>query len=391
MELIHPIFKWLHVIAGIMWIGLLYFFNFVNTAFAPTMDGETKKKVVPELMPRALYWFRMGAAWTWGTGIVLLYVIYWAGGMMPSNFTSDPVTGESANMFIHILLLLTFVAVFLYDAIYKSPLASNIRAVTVLSFVLITAYVFAMQTLGGFEYRAVNIHLGAMFGTIMAFNVWFRIWPAQKKIIAAIKNGDAPDGQLLALAGLRSKHNTYMSVPLIWTMHNQHHVTAPTALGIPAEFSWLLPMAMVILGWHIVFQLYKKSANVLTSLSPASQNHFGLLTLSLILISFFLPWVYVGEMSFSLFDYARTSEAIDLLGVLLLSIGALMLFSNSDKNIIAVLSGIGILFPLHRLYQVYNVAVDLPDEFKPSFGIGGYLLIIAAGIQLYMSLNQKKG
>ena len=391
MELIHPIFKWLHVIAGIMWIGLLYFFNFVNTAFAPTMDGETKKKVVPELMPRALYWFRMGAAWTWGTGIVLLYVIYWAGGMMPSNFTSDPVTGESANMFIHILLLLTFVAVFLYDAIYKSPLASNIRVVTVLSFVLITAYVFAMQTLGGFEYRAVNIHLGAMFGTIMAFNVWFRIWPAQKKIIAAIKNGDAPDGQLLALAGLRSKHNTYMSVPLIWTMHNQHHVTAPTALGIPDEFSWLLPMAMVILGWHIVFQLYKKSANVLTSLSPASQNHFGLLTLSLILISFFLPWVYVGEMSFSLFDYARTSEAIDLLGILLLSIGALMLFSNSDKNIIAVLSGIGILFPLHRLYQVYNVAVDLPDEFKPSFGIGGYLLIIAAGIQLYMSLNQKKG
>ena len=66
MELIHPVFKWLHVIAGIMWIGLLYFFNFVNTAFAPTMDGETKKKVVPELMPRALYWFRMGAAWTWG-------------------------------------------------------------------------------------------------------------------------------------------------------------------------------------------------------------------------------------------------------------------------------------------------------------------------------------
>ena len=63
MELIHPIFKWLHVIAGIMWIGLLYFFNFVNTAFAPTMDAETKKKVVPELMPRTLYWFRWGAAW----------------------------------------------------------------------------------------------------------------------------------------------------------------------------------------------------------------------------------------------------------------------------------------------------------------------------------------
>tara|TARA_B100001564_G_scaffold352325_1_gene359574 strand:+ start:66 stop:863 length:798 start_codon:yes stop_codon:yes gene_type:complete len=262
MELIHPIFKWLHVVAGIMWIGLLYFFNFVNTAFAPTMDADTKKKVVPELMPRTLYFFRMGAAWTWGTGIVLLYVIYWAGGMMPTDFTSNEVTGESANMFIHFLLLFTFVAVIAYDALYKSPLASNVRAVTIVSFLLITVYVYAMQTLGGFEYRAVNIHLGAMFGTIMAFNVWFRIWPAQQKIITAIKNGDAPDADLLALAGLRSKHNTYMSVPLVWTMHNQHHVTAPTALGIPAEFSWILPMLIVILGWHLVFQLYKKSATI---------------------------------------------------------------------------------------------------------------------------------
>ena len=70
----------------------------------------------------------MGAAWTWGTGIVLLYVIYWAGGMMPADFTSNDVTGESANMFIHFLLLFTFVAVFAYDALYKSPLASNVRA-----------------------------------------------------------------------------------------------------------------------------------------------------------------------------------------------------------------------------------------------------------------------
>ena len=182
MDLIHPIFKWLHVIAGIMWIGLLYFFNFVNTSFAPTMDGDTKKKVVPELMPRTLYWFRWGAAYTWFTGIVLLYVIYWSGseGLMPGDFTSDDVTGEPANMFIHILLLFTFVAVFLYDFIYKSPLASNVRLVTVISFLLISVYVFAMLIFAGFEFRTFNIHLGAMFGTIMAFNVWFRIWPAQQ-------------------------------------------------------------------------------------------------------------------------------------------------------------------------------------------------------------------
>ena len=181
---------------------------------------------------------------------------------MPEDFTSNDLTGEPANMSIHILLLFTFVAVFLYDALYKSSLASNVRAVTAVSFLLITAYVFAMQHIGGFGYRAVNIHLGALFGTNMAFNVWFRIWPAQQKIINAIKNGEAPDGDLLALAGLRSKHNTYMSVPLVWTMHNQHHVTAPTALGIPNEFSWVLPMVMIILGWHIVWQLYKKSGTI---------------------------------------------------------------------------------------------------------------------------------
>ena len=118
-----------------------------------------------------------------------------------------------------------------------------------------------MQKLGGFGYRAVNIHLGALFGTNMAFNVWFRIWPAQQKIITAIKNGEAPDAALLGLAGLRSKHNTYMSVPLVWTMHNQHHVTAPTALGI---LKYLMGFTNVNGNpwWHIVWQLYKKSAMI---------------------------------------------------------------------------------------------------------------------------------
>ena len=119
MELIHPIFKWLHIIAGILWIGLLYFFNFINGHVAGTMDGDTKKKIFPELMPRTLYWFRWGAAWTWVTGVILLYVIFWAGGLMPSNFTTDEITGESANMYIHIMLAVTFLAVFLYDFLYK--------------------------------------------------------------------------------------------------------------------------------------------------------------------------------------------------------------------------------------------------------------------------------
>ena len=80
MSAIESILRWLHVFVGIIWIGHLYFFNFVNGAFAGTMDADTKKKVVPELMPRALFWFRNGALWTWITGVLLLAMVFYHGG-----------------------------------------------------------------------------------------------------------------------------------------------------------------------------------------------------------------------------------------------------------------------------------------------------------------------
>ena len=256
MELIHPIFKWLHIIAGVLWIGLLYFFNWVNGHFVATLDAETKKKVVPELMPRTLYFFRWGAAWTWFTGLILLLVVFYHGGL---TFDDGGNWGTSA----FVMITVTFLGVFLYDFIYKSGLASNVRLVTILSFVLVGVVVYLMKEWAGFSYRSFNIHLGALFGTNMAFNVWFRIWPAQQQIIAAIKNGEAPNGDLVALAGLRSKHNTYMSVPLMWTMINQHTTAlAGGNFGITSSTNWLVLMLIIALGWHIVFQLYKKSAKV---------------------------------------------------------------------------------------------------------------------------------
>ena len=266
-EIGQAIFRWLHIIAGITWIGLLYFFNFINGHFAGTLDGESKKKVVPELMPRALYWFRWGAAWTWFTGIALLFLVFYYGGMMPSDFTSstDEITGveTKANMWIHISLLLTFIMVFAYDLLYKSSLGKNTRVATIISFVVTGGFIYLMSCCAGFEYRAYNIHIGAMFGTIMAFNVWFRIWPAQQKIITAIKGGNKPEASDLGLAGLRSKHNTYMSVPLIWTMMNFHTTKFSMINVFGYEINgqiWLL--LFIALGWHIVFQLYKKSGKV---------------------------------------------------------------------------------------------------------------------------------
>ena len=111
---------------------------------------------------------------------------------------------------------------FVYDALYKSPLGRNVRGAFVAAYALVAVAVFLYSRFAGFSYRGTLIHTGSMFGTIMAWNVWYRIWPAQQKIIRAVKEGTAPDADLVKLAGQRSRHNTYMSVPLLYTMVGQH-------------------------------------------------------------------------------------------------------------------------------------------------------------------------
>ena len=248
MNLVESMLRWFHVVAGILWIGLLYFFNWVNSAFAPTMDGETKKKVVPQLMPRALYWFRWGAALTWITGVLLLAIVFYHGKIVFAD------TLQSWNAAGYVAAALTFLGVFLYDALQK-PLAKNPSANFVVMWLLASAIVVLIfGRWAGFGARAQMIHLGSMFGTTMAFNVWYRIWPAQRKIITAVRDGAAPDAALVALAGTRSKHNTFMSVPLVFTMVNAHNVWAWDQV-------WAMP-AIILVGWFIVQHLYKRAAKV---------------------------------------------------------------------------------------------------------------------------------
>jgi uncharacterized membrane protein len=258
MEGLEAIFRWLHIFFGIIWIGHLYFFNWVNGPLQAKLDGPTKKLVVPELMPRALYWFRWGAAWTWITGILLIGLVYYMG---EQAFATDATWSAGAG----IMILVTFlVAPVLYDALWKSSLANNLRAAVITSFVIIGVIVGLFVYFAHFSYRGTLIHTGAMFGTIMAFNVWMRIWPAQQKIIRAVKNGEAPDAVLVKLAGMRSRHNTYMSVPLVWAMIGQH-TTVPFAGGnalIPGNYYWIVWLVIIAVGWHLVFQCYKKAAKV---------------------------------------------------------------------------------------------------------------------------------
>lgn len=245
------LFRWLHVAAGILWIGLLYWFNFVNIPFAPTMDGDTKKKVVPELMPRGLYWFRWAAAYTWVSGVVLLFFVFYHGGLMYAQGSIQEWSIGNSLLTLAVIVVLVYV----YDFLAKSPLGKNLKTMGVIGFILIGVVVYGFINVGSFDYRAYVIHTGALFGSIMAFNVWYRIYPSQKKIIAAVKEGTAPDAALVALAGARSRHNTFLSVPLVWTMINAH-------TAVPAANSWLYLLAAVLIGWLAVYLVYGKSGKI---------------------------------------------------------------------------------------------------------------------------------
>ena len=254
-------FRWTHVVAGILWIGHLYFFNFVNAQLMKTYDPDSRKKVVPELMPRALYWFRWGAVYTWTSGILLAGLVYWSvDNLVGKDVAGRPVISHMAGVAISLVLI--GVVFFVYDAIWKAA-GKNERVGVAVLYGVFVVILFGLSRI--YTGRAVFIHAGMLFGTVMVMNVWMRIWPAQKKIIQAAKGAaPAPDASVPAMATLRSKHNTYMSVGLVFTMISNHH---PTIYGW--DESWLILAAILAVGFVVTKLLYLKSASATPALYGA--------------------------------------------------------------------------------------------------------------------------
>ena len=247
---IQAFLRWAHVVAGVIWIGHLYFFNWVNGPFQGKIDGPTKRVVNPELMPRALYWFRWGAAWTWFTGILLGGLIYYHGRIV----FEDPNSGNPW-LWLAIVVVVLAVGFVIYNFIMKA--IKNVVVASEICLILFAAVYEMLDWCGHFSGRSLYIHAGVILGTMMALNVWMVIWPSQKKIIAAVKEGTPPDPNLVALAGLRSRQNTYMSVPLIFTMISNHY---PTMFG--GQYRDVCLAAVILLGFAVVRLLYGKAAKV---------------------------------------------------------------------------------------------------------------------------------
>lgn len=251
MDYFNLLLRWAHLLFGILWIGHLYFFNFVQGGFEGKLAADMKKAVIPELRPRALYWFRWGAIWTWVTGFFLLGVVYWMG--FKNTWSGDKAMGYAS-------VALIFVAFFVYDVISKK-LGAMTPAGIGANLALLAAMVAVFALVGKLDGRALFIHTGALLGTTMMMNVWMRIWPKQRQIITAVKSGTPPDAAMVALSGARSRHNTYLSVPLLLLMLSNHY---PMLYGgsKPEAKDFIVLAVIFAIGFGVANVLYKKAAKV---------------------------------------------------------------------------------------------------------------------------------
>jgi uncharacterized membrane protein len=246
--------RWVHAVASFVWVGHLFFLNLVHAQVAPRYDADSRRRVVPELLPRALYWFRWGAAWTWVTGLLLAAMVYYSFGNLVRR---DPVTDAAvlphgAGVALSLGLLLA--CFFAYEAVARA-LARRPAAAGAALFGLLVATLYGLSL--AFRGRAVFIQAGMMMGTIMAMNVWMRIWPAQRRMLRGlVGTGPAPEPAAAAEALQRARHNLYMAPGLVFAMVSNH---APTLYGW--EQGWLALAAIVAAGFGATWLLLRKSAS----------------------------------------------------------------------------------------------------------------------------------
>ncbi len=215
--------RWIHFLAGITWIGMLYFFNLVNVQFQKELDAATKAKVVPNLMPKALFWFRWGAMATWLSGFTYYYLL-----------VDSEKAGHMALVYFLVGWSIAFVVL---SALFRASVAGGplkdgrLLAVVITIVVAFMAYATAlMAQKGGSSSRTISIMVGGGLGTIMLLNVWMIIWPLQKRIIAAVKataetGAAAPADQAkwARRAFLASRANTWLSIPMLFFMGAASH------------------------------------------------------------------------------------------------------------------------------------------------------------------------
>jgi uncharacterized membrane protein len=240
--------RWLHVIAGIAWIGASFYFVWLDNSLEPPdppregVKGELwavhgggfyhsqKYMVAPAHLPAHLHWFKWEAYTTWISGFLLLCVLYYWGAPV---YLIDPAKAAfSQPQAIAVGLAFIFGGLAVYEALCRSPLGQRPRLFGAVWFLALTAAAWALTRL--FSDRGAFIHVGAIIGTCMVANVFLVIIPNQTKIVAAMRAGELVDPRLGAAGKQRSVHNNYMTLPVVLIMISNHY---PLLTGGP--LNWL--------------------------------------------------------------------------------------------------------------------------------------------------------
>jgi len=270
-EWIEMLLRWAHIFAGIMWVGATFYFTWLDGRFneleklAKAGDAEAEKNVwmvhsggfylvekqkQPQMMPQVLHWFKWESFTTWITGFLLFGLMYYHGDKLV-EFEDWPYSkGMAIGISFAFLLLGWVVYDFLWSKLFKNELAGAI-----ISYLLLvgTAFLFMYRgeinlgftklTLPLFPARAAFLQLGAMLGTIMTANVWMRILPPQRRMVAALKAGQEPNLAEGARAKTRSKHNTFIVFIVVFTMISHHYSF------IGSKHNWIIFAALTLLSF----------------------------------------------------------------------------------------------------------------------------------------------
>ncbi len=250
--------RWIHVFAGIMWVGQTYYFTWLDGQFGK-LEKEARsngtaskvwmvhsggfysveKQKSLGVAPEQVRWFRWEALTTWLAGVILLVLVYYLGDGLIDPDVAD--ISKEAGIAIGVGAMVA--GWIIYDLAARSPLGKSEIAFAGFGLVMTAVAGWGLSHL--FSGRAAYIHVGAIFGTIMTLNVWMRILPAQRKMIMAAAAGEKFDASLAAQAKLRSKHNTFMAVPVVFLMLSNHFPVATYG----NRYGWEIMLALVVAGW----------------------------------------------------------------------------------------------------------------------------------------------
>ena len=257
-EWLNLIIRFAHLIVGIAWIGASFYFVWLDNHLEKPPEEKAEKgisgdlwaihgggfyevakyKLAPPKMPTTLHWFKWEAYTTWITGFLLLSLMFYVGA---ESYLIDPRVKDLTQwQAIGLGLGSIVIGVGSYELLVRTKLKDHGLVLAVILFAIATALSYGLTQV--FSARGAYMHMGAILGTIMAGNVFFGIMPSQRALVKAVEEGATPDSKYGLNAKLRSTHNTYITLPVLFIMISNHY---PITYNHSAN--WLVLMAIILI------------------------------------------------------------------------------------------------------------------------------------------------